>query len=295
MLEIFQLRKSYEKNKTVLSDVCLRLNEAEVFGLVGINGAGKSTLLRLIAGVLRADSGQVCIDGENVYENECKKAQMFFVPDEPFFTTGMTIGALVSAYTATYTLNKGVLEEYLEKFHLNEKMPLRNLSKGMKRQAFVALALAVEPKYLLLDEAFDGLDPLARIVFREGIKRLVREKGTTVIISSHSLRELQGVCDNYGILDGGRLTRADEIEEDLSKLHKWQIALPSGVTLEKENLGFACISLTQTGRVAQLIVAGDKEDVEQKLQAFSPIFVEELDVDFEELFFGAVRAKGYLP
>ena len=292
MIELKNVVKGYDKKTVVLSGVGLTIGEACVFGLVGINGAGKSTLLRLLAGVLRADSGQVCVDGENVWENEQVKSQIFFLPDDPFYATGVTARTLADMYRATYDFDEAIFKEYLEKFKLSEKSPIRNFSKGMKRQVFVALALAVAPKYLLLDEAFDGLDPLARLVFKRGLIELVEKKGSTVVISSHSLRELEDVCDSYGILDHGAITCAGDLERDLGKIHKFQAVFEKDVS--PQAFGFKCLSFQKTGRVVQFLVRGDEKEILDKIQAFSPLFVEEIGVDFEELFIGEVQARGYL-
>lgn len=292
MIEIKNLTKSYEKDKEVLRGVNLTVEDSCVFGLVGINGAGKSTLLRLIAGIFRGEAGQVCVDGEDVYENEDKKAQIFFLPDEPFYTSNVTAEGLAALYKSTYDFDEETFKEYLEKFKLDARKPIRNFSKGMKRQVFVAAAFAVAPKYLLLDEAFDGLDPLARLVFKRGLVQLVEEKGSTVIISSHSLRELEDICDSYGILDHGEITCSGEIEKDLTKLRKFQAAFEGEV--RREDFPFECLSFRKTGKVVQLIARGEAEELTEKIKALSPLFVEEIEVDFEELFIGEVEARGYL-
>ena len=292
MIELKNVVKGYDNKTAVLSGVGLTIGDSCVFGLVGINGAGKSTLLRLLAGVLRADSGQVCVDGENVWENERVKSQIFFLSDDPFYATGVTARTLADMYRATYDFDEAIFKEYLEKFKLSEKAPIRNFSKGMKRQVFVALALAVAPKYLLLDEAFDGLDPLARLVFKRGLIELVEKKGSTVVISSHSLRELEDVCDSYGILDHGAITCAGDLERDLGKIHKFQAVFEKDVS--PQAFGFKCLSFQKTGRVVQFLVRGDEKEILDKIQAFSPLFVEEIGVDFEELFIGEVQARGYL-
>lgn len=292
MIEIKNLVKGYEKNKPVLNNLNVTIADSSVFGLVGINGAGKSTLLRVLAGVMKADRGQVCVDGENVYENEKVKRGMFFLPDEPFYTSNVTAEGLADMYRAVYDLDMEVFRQRLESFALDSKKPIRNFSKGMKRQVFVALALAIAPKYLLLDEAFDGLDPLARLTFKKCIVELVEEKGTTVVISSHSLRELEDICDSYGILDHGAITSSGELEKDLNKVHKFQAAF--GREVKAEELGFACMAFEQTGKVARFITKANTEEVLQKLSKLDPIFVEEIEVDFEEMFIGEVQARGYL-
>ena len=292
MIELKNLYKSYDGKKDVLQNVILSVPDSTVFGLVGINGAGKSTLLRLLAGVLEKDRGQVCVDGEEVFENETVKKEIFFLPDEPFYTSNVTASALADMYKSVYPFDENVYQEYLNKFKLNMQTPIRNFSKGMKRQVFVSLAFAIAPKFLLLDEAFDGLDPLARIVFKKGIIKLVEERGSTVIISSHSLRELEDVCDSYGILDHGNITCSGDLENDLTKLHKFQAAFDKEITVE--DLGFPCMTFARTGKVVRLIAKGETEELLSKMQALQPLFVEEIEVDFEELFIAEVEARGYL-
>lgn len=292
MIEIKNLTKGYEKGKPVLRGLNATIADSSVFGLVGINGAGKSTLLRVLAGVMKADGGQVYVDGEEVYENENAKRKMFFLPDEPFYTANVTAEGLAEMYKAVYSLDIQVFRNRLEAFALDGKKPIRNFSKGMKRQVFVALALAIAPKYLLLDEAFDGLDPLARLTFKKCIVELVEEKGTTVVISSHSLRELEDICDSYGILDHGEMTCSGELEQDLGKVHKFQAAFNREVS--EIELGFKCMAFEQTGKVVRFITKEDTEWVLEKLALLNPIFVEEIAVDFEEMFIGEVQARGYL-
>ncbi len=292
MIEIKNLVKSYEKGKPVLKGLTATIGEGCVFGLVGINGAGKSTLLRVLAGVMKADGGQVCVDGEEVYENEKAKRKLFFLPDEPFYTANVTAEGLAQMYRAVYEMDMQVYYKQLASFGLEVNKPIRNFSKGMKRQVFVALALAIAPKYLLLDEAFDGLDPLARLTFKKCIVELVEEKGTSVIISSHSLRELEDICDSYGILDHGEITCSGDLERDLNRVYKFQAAFDR--TISQEELRFECLAFEQTGKVARFITKAEREEVLSKLEALSPIFVEEIEVDFEELFIGEVQARGYL-
>ena len=292
MIEIKGLVKAYEKNKPVLKGLNVTSAEGSVFGLVGINGAGKSTLLRVLSGVMKADEGQVLVDGEEVYENEQAKGKMFFLPDDPFYTSNVTAEGLADMYRAVYDLDMFTFRNRLAQFALPPNKPIRNFSKGMKRQVFVCLALAIAPKYLLLDEAFDGLDPLARLTFKKCVVELVEEKGTTVIISSHSLRELEDLCDSYGILDHGEMTCSGELATDIGKVYKFQAAFDR--TVSQEELGFTCMAFEQTGKVVRFITREEKEIVLERLALLNPIFVEEIEMDFEELFIGEVQSKGYL-
>ena len=288
MITIKGLRKSYG-TKEVLSGVSLTVPDASVFGLVGINGAGKTTLLRMMADVLRPDEGTVEYDGENIAGNAKKRKELFFLPDEPYYTAGTTVEKLVALYKSFYAFDDELFARYEKLFSLERRTPIRNFSKGMKRQAFAALALACRPKYLLLDEAFDGLDPLARLELKRGIISL---EGTTAVISSHSLRELEDICSGFALLDGGAVADAGDLSETLAQVHKFQAAFEEPVP--RERFPFECLSFESEGRVVRFVVRGEREEIVSALKALSPIFVEEIKVDFEELFLCEVRSRGYL-
>ena len=288
MIEIEGLKKSYG-NKVVLDGVCLTVPDGAVFGLVGINGAGKSTLLRLIADVLRPDAGTIRIDGELVTGNAKKRREMFFLPDEPFYSSGTTVEKLIELYQTFYMFDRATFDRFAQIFRIDRRAPIRNFSKGMKRQVFAALALATRPRYLLLDEAFDGLDPLARLELKRG---LIELEGSTVLISSHSLRELEDICSGFALLDGGTVTDAGDLHGTLRQVHKFQIALDR--TVVREDIPFDCLSFETEGRVARFIVRGDREEIVAALRTLSPLFVEEISVDFEELFLCEVQKRGYM-
>ena len=288
MIEIKGLGKSYGPKK-VLEKVDLTVPDASVFGLVGINGAGKTTLLRMMADVLRPDEGTVEYDGENIAGNAKKRKELFFLPDDPYYAAGTTVEKLVELYKSFYSFDDELFARYEKLFSLERRTPVRNFSKGMKRQAFAALALACRPKYLLLDEAFDGLDPLARLELKRGIISL---EGTTAVISSHSLRELEDICSGFALLDGGAVADAGDLSETLERVHKFQAAFEEPVP--RERFPFECLSFESEGRVVRFVVRGEREEVVSALRALSPIFVEEIKVDFEELFLCEVKSRGYL-
>ena len=288
MIEIKGLGKSYGPKK-VLEKVNLTVPDASVFGLVGINGAGKTTLLRMMADVLRPDEGTVEYDGENIAGNAKKRKELFFLPDDPYYAAGTTVEKLVELYKSFYSFDDELFSRYEKLFSLERRTPVRNFSKGMKRQAFAALALACRPKYLLLDEAFDGLDPLARLELKRGIISL---EGTTAVISSHSLRELEDICSGFALLDGGAVADAGDLSETLERVHKFQAAFEEPVP--RERIPFECLSFESEGRVVRFVVRGGREEIVSALKALSPIFVEEIKVDFEELFLCEVKSRGYL-
>lgn len=288
MIEIQGLKKSYG-TKLVLDGVHLTVPDGAKFGLVGINGAGKSTLLRLIADVLRPDEGSILLDGECVTGNAKKREELFFLPDDPYYASGTTIAKLIDLYRTFYPFDRALFDKYASIFGLQLATPIRNFSKGMKRQAFAALALACRPRYLLLDEAFDGLDPLARLELKRG---LIEQEDCTVLISSHSLRELEDICSGFALLDGGTIADAGDIHDALGKVHKFQFALEREV--RREDIPFECLSFMAEGRVAKIIVRGEAEYIMRMLEALHPLFVEEIAVDFEELFLCEVQKRGYM-
>lgn len=288
MIEIQGLKKSYG-SKLVLDGVHLTVPDGAKFGLVGINGAGKSTLLRLIADVLRPDEGVILLDGECVTGNAKKREELFFLPDDPYYASGTTIAKLIDLYRTFYPFDRALFDKYASAFGLQLLTPIRNFSKGMKRQAFAALALACRPRYLLLDEAFDGLDPLARLELKRG---LIEQEDCTVLISSHSLRELEDICSGFALLDGGTIADAGDIHDALGKVHKFQFALEKEV--RREDIPFECLSFEAEGRVAKIIVRGEPEYILRMLEALHPLFVEEIAVDFEELFLCEVQKRGYM-
>ncbi len=288
MIEIQGLKKSYG-SKLVLDGVHLTVPDGAKFGLVGINGAGKSTLLRLIADVLRPDEGIILLDGESVTGNAKKREELFFLPDDPYYASGTTIAKLIDLYRTFYPFDRALFDKYASAFGLQLLTPIRNFSKGMKRQAFAALALACRPRYLLLNEAFDGLDPLARLELKRG---LIEQEECTVLISSHSLRELEDICSGFALLDGGTIADAGDIHDALGKVHKFQFALEKEV--RREDIPFECLSFEAEGRVAKIIVRGEPEYILRMLEALHPLFVEEIAVDFEELFLCEVQKRGYM-
>ena len=223
MIEVKNLVKSLGNNK-VLDNLDLVINDGDIFGLVGINGSGKSTFLRTISGVYEADGGCVEYDGLNVFENPEVKKDIFFLSDNPYYPNNSSINTILDFYKSFYDVDVDRFNRIVNKFKLKFNKPINNFSKGMKRQLFIALAISICPKYLFLDEAFDGLDPLARLIFKRELLDLIEEKQITVVISSHSLRELEDICDKYGLLDQGRIDSKGNINESKAIYHKYQLA-----------------------------------------------------------------------
>ncbi len=291
MIQLINLNKNF-KDKEVLKNLSLTIEEGTVFGLVGINGAGKSTLLRLISGVYKPDGGSVLIDEEEVFENEKAKSKIFFLPDEPYYDENVTPQSLKDIYKVFYNLDEEHYFKYLKLFEIPIKKTINKFSKGMKRQVFIALALAIKPKYLLLDEAFDGLDPLARLTFKRALIDLIDEKKTTIIISSHSLRELEDICDSYGLIDNRNIVSSGLISEATENVHKYQVVFSDIITKEQFDINFK--NYQQDGRIIKVVVKEDLEQFTKLMEKYNPLIIDEIPIDFEELFIIEVESRGYL-
>lgn len=290
MIEINNLSKSFG-TKVVYNNADIAVENASICGLVGINGAGKSTLLRIISGVMTADSGEVKIDGEPVYENENIKKKIFFLPDDPYFDTSVTGEKLRALYKAFYNFDDAVFNYYVGYFKLNAVKPIRNFSKGMKRQIFIAAALACRPEYLFLDEAFDGLDPLARLEFKRGLIKL-QEEGSTIIIASHALRELEDICDSFILIDNTTVKTSGKIASALDNIFKLQLAFNEDI--REDDIPLPCLRFEKSGRVITVVVRGEREEIMNKISALNPVIMEEIPMDFEDMFIEEVLDRGYL-
>ena len=291
MIELNHVVKKFG-DFVVLNDINIKIEEKQVFGLVGINGAGKSTLLRTISGVYQPESGVVYVDGEPVYDNEVLKKDFFFLSDEPYYDYNSTPRSIVKLYSALYGVDEDLYFKYLDDFKIDIKKKLNKLSKGMKRQVFISLALAIHPKYLILDEAFDGLDPLSRMKFKQDMIDLMEDYGTTIIISSHSLRELEDICDTYALLNNNKISSTGNLIDALGELHKYQIAFKEDLT--EKDFPHIYKSFNKDGRVIKIITELNEEDVMQKIAHLNPVIIDELSIDFEELFKALVQSEGYL-
>ena len=289
MIEISGVTKNFGDH-VVLDGIDLKIPDKSILGLIGINGAGKSTLLRVVSGIYSPDSGDVIIDGLKAYDNEDIKKQMFFLSDDPYYSVRTTPADLMKLVEAFYKIDELVYFKMLDTYHIPVHKRMDKFSKGMKRQVFVALAFAIKPKYLLLDEAFDGLDPLARETFKKEIKKLVEEIGSTVIISSHSLKELEGMCDSFAILNENKIQATGSLADAVGILHKYQIAFKE--TVDTHLFPRIYKTIERDGRVIHLISELTLPEVEEKIKSMNPVFIDELPIEFEEVFGAIVKDGG---
>lgn len=280
MLKIEGLCKNFGKME-VLKQLDLTVQDGSIYGLVGINGAGKSTLLRCIAGVYEPETGSVKLNGHDTFHDEKIRKKIAFVSDEQYYPIGSTILTLRQMYESLYDFDHDAYEKYMNLFELDEKASVLNLSKGNKRRVALVMALSTKPDLLLLDEAYDGLEPLVRYRFRQVLAELV-EEGVSVIISSHNLKELEDICDSFGILDNGRILKEGDLEESKEQINRYQVAFN---TDSEQNFGdFDILHMEREGRVYRLVIRGKEEEVMEKLKEMNPVLVDVLPVNFEELF-----------
>ena len=281
MIQVNDLIKSFDGFKA-LDGLNITVPTGAVYGLVGPNGAGKSTLIRHVAGIYRQDAGQVLIEGEPVYENPAMKGRIAYIPDDVFYYTQSTIRDMMLFYRSIYP---GFSQERFEKlrgaFDLSLSQPIRKMSKGMQKQAAFWLALSQCPEVIILDEPVDGLDPVMRRQVWSILLADVAENGTTVLVSSHNLRELEDVCDHVGIMNHGRMLVERSLSELQDNIVKIQLAFADGGKLPE---GLEILHSSSTGRLQQLILRGSVEELTAKLSASSPLFMDVVPLNLEEIF-----------
>ena len=292
MIEIKNVTKKFG-DLVALDKLNFNVKEGTVFGLVGSNGSGKSTLLRVINGVFQADGGEVLIDGESTFENPAAKGKCYFVSDFPFFYNNSTVNNTAYIYRKLYP---NWSEEYFKTlcstFPIDTNAKIINMSKGMQRQAALILALSTKPKYLFLDEIFDGLDPVIRQLVKRLLITNVTDNNTTVMIASHNLRELEDVCDHVGFLHKGGIVEEKELDDMKLGIHKVQIAFRDSVeesVFEELNI----VRKVRQGNLFNLTIRGEQEEFMPILEALNPAFLEILPLTLEEVFINEMEGAGY--
>lgn len=283
MLEAKQIKKVLDQ-QVVLHELDMQVMDGSIYGLIGPNGAGKSTLLRVLSGVYQAEEGGVFMDGQAVYDDPLRKCDILLISDDPYYFYNASLADMKSFYKVSYPdFDEELYYRLLQMLELDEKKPLQNFSKGMKRQSFLVLGLAIAPRYLLLDEAFDGLDPHMRLLFKKLIARRIEEKAMSVIISSHNLKEMQEVCDSFGMLEGGKLITSGMLDETLDQVHKIQMAFSREMS-ETAFQELQTMSIKMRSRIVNIVVKGDIEEIKKYLNTLCPIMMEVLPVSLEEIF-----------
>ena len=293
MIQVNNVVKTFDGFRA-LDGLTMRAEKGSIYGLVGPNGAGKSTILRHIMGIYRPDSGSVLVDGQPVYENPTVKAKIAAIPDELYYFTSATTRDMMHFYRGLYPqFDSKRYEALKEAFpEVDEKQPIRRLSKGMQKQSAFWLTLCCNPEVLVLDEPVDGLDPVMRRQVWSLLMGDVSQRGTTVLVSSHNLRELEDVCDHVGVLSHGKVLLERSLTDLQDNVVKLQIAFADGQLPQlPEDLNL--LHTTQIGRVYTLIVRGNPADIRARMAQYNPILMEALPLSLEEIFIYEMGGEDY--
>ncbi|MDD6268615.1 MAG: ABC transporter ATP-binding protein [Oscillospiraceae bacterium] len=294
MISTENLKKTFSGFNALESITC-NIQDGSIYGMVGSNGAGKSTFLRIITGIYKPDSGNVIIDGQPVWENPEVKKRIAFVPDELYFLAGANINRMEKMYKSLYpTFSEEKCRKLTKLFELDPKKPLNTFSKGMRRQAATLLALSIQPDYIFFDETFDGLDPVMRNLVKKLICEDVLERNATAVITSHSLRELEDICDQLALLHKGGIVLQSDVENLKTEQFKIQAAFRKNYEKEDfEKIGIKVQNFTRQGTVINMIVKSDRETASAKLRSLDPVLLEILPLSLEEVFTYEMDALGY--
>ena len=286
VIELQNMTKTFGDFKA-LDDLTMTVPKGTVYGLVGPNGAGKSTAIRCIVGVYRPDGGQVLVDGGAVYENPQLKARIGYIPDDIFYFPTATLEEMRQFYKGIYAdFDDALFERLYEVFNLPPKTPMRRFSKGMQKQAAFHLAICCRPDVLILDEPVDGLDPVMRRQVMSLILSDVAERGTTVLISSHNLRELEDVCDHVGIMDHGKMLLEKSLADMQGTTHKLQMVGTPPAELE-------ILHESASGRLNTYIVRGSAAEISDAVAAENPVYYDVLPLSLEEIFIYELGGVNY--
>lgn len=282
MINVKNLDKSFD-GFLALSDLSLHVKKGSIYGLVGTNGAGKTTLIKHVTGVLKADHGNILIEEQDVFENIAIKERMGYIPDDLYFFSSYNLKESAKFYQALYPNWNSQRYAYMVKqFNLSEKRKLSKFSKGMQKQAAFILTMSAMPDYLILDEPIDGLDPIIRKLVWKYIVEDVAEREMTVLVSSHNLRELEGICDSIGILSKGKMMIERDLDELKSDIHKIQVAFKD--PMENPYAGLNVLHRESRGTVDLLIIRNRKDVVEKIIGEQKPILFDLLPLSLEEIF-----------
>lgn len=292
MIKITDLTKSFDE-KVVLNKLNCTIKTGTIYGLIGANGAGKSTLMRIITGIYQKNSGRIEVDGEELKDTEELKQKFAYVPDDLFFFKNYTIKDTLQFYSKIYqNFDVDYAKKMLKILNLNELQRISTFSKGMKRQTAIICALATNAEYMFFDETFDGIDPVVRNFIKKAIAEKMEEKGCTIVISSHNLRELEDICDNLGLLYKGGILFESEIDSLKTNMFKIQISLKNDFSKD-DFQNFKVLSFKKSGSVATIILEGDREKYEEELNRMNPIILDFLPLTLEEIFIYQMEVLGY--
>lgn len=284
MIKVKNVVKKFD-GFTALNDLSLEIGKGSVYGLVGPNGAGKTTLMKAISGIYRLNAGEILINEKNVYENIDIKNELIYISDDLYFFNNFTIKQMAELYRKVYTnWNEERYQKLKDVFKIDEKRNVNKLSKGMQKQVAFWLAMATCPKVLLLDEPLDGLDPVMRRKVLGIIMQDVEEFGTTIMISSHNLRELEDVCDHVGIVSNGKMIVQRSLDDLKTETHKVQVAFKDGKFPKELEEKLNLLRKSQLGTVYSTILKGDRDQIISEYKKYDPVVLDIIPLTLEEIF-----------
>ena len=292
MIEIKNLTKSYGETVAV-EDISLKVENGSVYGLVGFNGAGKTTLIKCVAGVYKPDRGQALIDGKDTFACPEVRQKMFYFSDEQWYPKYASLLKTAQYYAGYYPdFDFDMLRKLSEIFSLDINAKLGSFSKGMLRQAITIIGMSAKPSALLLDEAFDGLDPAIRSRMNNMLLDYAAEKECSVLISSHNLHEISDICDKVALINGRKIAMECSVDEAGADRCKFRLAFESEKT-EADFEGFDIRKFRGDGKMVTLSLKGDEEENEAKLRAMNPLLLEKFPLTLEEIFLEEMEGSDY--
>ncbi len=296
MIEVQHVTKTFD-NLTALNDVSFTIPEGSLFGLLGTNGAGKSTLLRVMAGILACEAGRILIDKEPCCDHPEGKERFFYLPDDPYYFPNASMEVMTEFYRRQYQgMDPESVAYMADRLELDTRRPMRTFSKGMKRQAFLIMALCANTEYLLCDEVFDGLDPVVTEVMKDLFRREMKERNLTVVVAAHKLKDLEEFCKDIAILHKGGILLAGDMRRKAAEVFKIQCVFDGEGNERAADDLRACLNVVrfrQEGYFTTLIVRGVKEEILEQVQAKGPVFCREVPMTLQEIFLAEMEGNGY--
>lgn len=290
MIEIKNLTKKYG-SFTAIEDISFTVDESSIYGLVGYNGAGKTTLLKTAAGMLKADGGEILFDGENIFDNGLVRSNLLYVPDEAYFIKGASLERMGKFYKDYYpNFSTKVFKNMTEAMGLDPKKNLGSFSKGMQRQAVVILALSTMPKYMLLDEVFDGIDPHKRNLCKKIFLEYMAETGCSIIMSSHNLQEISDLCDHVALINGKKLAMNVSVDDASNAYVKYRLIFDRDIDKSIFD-GIENKGINIDNKFATIIVPSNFND--NRLASLRPIHMDSVTLSLEEVFLNEMEDKDY--
>ena len=292
MLVAENLTKRFGKF-TAIEKLSCHVGRSSIYGLVGYNGAGKTTLLKCMSGIYRPEEGDVFIDDQPVYENEALKRRIFFVPDDLYFLPQASMNRMARFYKGYYpSFNMEIFEKLAKVFELNPARRIRDFSKGMQRQAALLLGISTLPDYLLLDESFDGLDPVKRSMVKEMLMQIMSERELSIVVSSHNLQEVEGLCDHIGIINGKRIAYDCSIKELCAEKSKCRVMFRDPAD-EKVLQKLGAKRIERDGNLITFMAPCSEERLRSEMEGYQPVVLEIVPMTLEEVFLTEAEVENH--